>query len=151
MRRTGKCALAKYAARGKQYLVMIRPFQEGLLMQQLHYADEIKDFGEVPLGEEAELKEGELDLAIQLIEQIVNEHFEPEQYEDEVRARLEAAIQQKVEGKEVTFEEEAPKAQIIDLMEALKASLDSGGARKGPARSGAKKTGRSKSKKASSG
>ncbi len=123
MRRTGKCALAKYAARGKQYLVMIRPYQEGLLMQQLHYADEIKDFGEVPLGEEAELKEGEVDLAVQLIEQIVNEEFEPEQYEDEVRARLEAAIQQKVEGKEVTFEEEAPKAQIIDLMQALKASL----------------------------
>ena len=124
MRTTGRTALARYAARGKQYLVMIRPYQDGLLMQQLYYADELKDFGEVPLGEEKELKEGELGLAVQLIEQIASDQFEPEKYTDEVRARIWSAIEQKVEGREVVeLEEEAPKAQIVDLMEALKASL----------------------------
>jgi DNA end-binding protein Ku len=124
MRSTERTALARYAARGKQYLVMIRPYEEGLLMQQLYYADEIKDFGEVPLGEPKELKPGELELAVQLIEQIASDSFEPEKYADEVRTRIWAAIEQKVEGREVVeLEEEAPKAQIIDLMEALKASL----------------------------
>lgn len=127
MHETERCALAKYAARGKQYLVMIRPFEDGLLMQQLHYPDEIKAFAEVPLGEDLEIKEKELDLAVQLIEQIANEQFEPGKYEDEVRKRIQEAIAQKVEGREVSeVEAEAPKAQIIDLMEALKASLAQG-------------------------
>jgi DNA end-binding protein Ku len=123
MEQTGRCALAKYAARGKQYLVLIRPYENGLIMNQLHYADEVKAFADVPLGEDVELAESELDLAVQLIEQIANEHFEPEKYEDDVRKRIWDVIQQKVEGREVTYEEEAPKAKIIDLMEALKASL----------------------------
>lgn len=148
MRETGRCALAKYAARGKQYLVMIRPYEDGLLMQQLHYADEIKDFGEVPLGEDVEVDEKELGLAEQLIDQIANDRFEPEKYEDEVRLRLQSAIEQKVEGKEVTFEEEAPKAQIIDLMEALKASLGEEPEEEKP--SGKKKS-RGSAKKAASG
>ena len=124
MRETDRSALAKYAARGKQYLVMIRPFEDGLLMQQLHYPDEVKAFAEVPLGGDVEIKDKELDLAIQLIEQIATDQFEPGKYEDEVRKRIQEAISQKVEGREVSEAvEEAPKAQIIDLMEALKASL----------------------------
>ena len=124
MRETDRSALAKYAARGKQYLVMIRPFEDGLLMQQLHYPDEVKAFAEVPLGGDVEIKDKELDLAIQLIEQIATDQFEPAKYEDEVRKRIQEAISQKVEGREVSEAvEEAPKAQIIDLMEALKASL----------------------------
>jgi DNA end-binding protein Ku len=127
MKTTSRCALAKYAARGKQYLVMLRPYQKGLLMQQMHYSDEIRSFDEVPLGEETTLNQGELELAIQLIDQIAHDEFEPEKYKDEVRERIWAVIQQKVEGQEVTeIEEEAPKAQIIDLMEALKASLGEG-------------------------
>jgi DNA end-binding protein Ku len=124
MRETERSALAKYAARGKQYLVMIRPFEDGLLMQQLHYPDEIKSFAEVPLGGDVEIKDKELDLAVQLIEQIATDQFEPGKYEDDVRKRIQEAISQKVEGREVAEAvEEAPKAQIIDLMEALKASL----------------------------
>ena len=112
MKVTGYSALAKYAARGKQYLVMLRPYENGLLMQQLHYADEIKSFDDVPLGDETELKDGELDLAIQLIEQIAGEDFKPEQYSDDVRERIWATIQQRVEGREVAeVEEEAPKAR----------------------------------------
>jgi DNA end-binding protein Ku len=124
MRETGRCAVAKYASRGKQYLVLLRPFGEGLVMQQLYYQDEIRDFGEVPLGEDISLKEAEVSLAIQLIEQIATDQFDATKYGDVVRERIMAAIQQKVEGHEVVATvDEAPKAQIIDLMEALKASL----------------------------
>ena len=128
MRATGRSALARHAARGKQYLVMLRPYASGLLMQQLKYEDELKAFDEVPLGEETELKPGELELAVQLIEQIAADEFRPDQYTDEVRKRLWDAIQNKIEGREVAEDEtEAPQAQIIDLMEALKASLSGNG------------------------
>ena len=128
MRKTGRSALAKHAARGKQYLVMLRPFASGLLMQQLKYEDELKSFDEVPLGEETELKPGELELAMQLIEQIASDEFKPDQYTDDVRKRLWDAIQSKIDGRELADDEtEAPQAQIIDLMEALKASLSKNG------------------------
>ena len=128
MRTTGRSALAKHAARGKQYLVMLRPYGSGLLMQQLKYEDELKSFDDVPLGEETELKPGELELAVQLIEQIAADDFRPDQYTDEVRKRLWDAIQSKIDGREVAEDETvAPQAQIIDLMEALKASLSKNG------------------------
>jgi DNA end-binding protein Ku len=126
MKKTGRVALAKWAARGKQYLVMIRPKEHGLVMQQLLYADEVKPISEVPVGD-ADVKEPELKLAMQLIDQIASDEFHPEHYEDEVRKRYHDAIQKKVEGQEVTAAPEAPRAQIIDLMEALKASLASKG------------------------
>ena len=122
MRQTGRAALAKWAARGKQYLVLIRPVGNGLVMQQLLYKDEVRPISEVPIGD-AELKDTELKLAVQLVEQIANDEFKPENYEDDVRKRYHEAIQRKVEGQEITAAPEAPKAQIIDLMEALKASL----------------------------
>jgi DNA end-binding protein Ku len=127
MRQTGRSALAKWAARGKQYLVLIRPTKGGLVMQQLLYADEVKPISEVPVGD-AEIKEGELKLAVQLIEQIAADEFHPENYDDEVKKRYQEAIQRKIEGQEVTAAPEQPKAQIIDLMEALKASLAAKGA-----------------------
>jgi DNA end-binding protein Ku len=125
MRKSGKTALARYAARGKQYLVQIRPLPEGqgLVMQQLLYADEVRPFSEVGV-EPSEVKEPELKLAEQIIEQISNDAFEPEKYKDEVRERVHEQIQRKVEGQQIQIE--APQAQptqIIDLMEALKASL----------------------------
>ena len=130
MRRTGRSALAKYAARGKQYLVLVTPRPDGLIMQQLHYADEIRPFSEVPVGE-AEIKEAELNLAVQIVEQISTDEFRPERYHDEVKERILAQVQRKVEGQEITAAPAAaPQAQIIDLMEALKASL----ALKGPAK-----------------
>jgi len=123
MKKTGRAALARYAARGKDYLVLLRPFQEGLLMQQLRYADELRAFSEVPLVP-AEVKEPELKLAVQLIEQIATDEFHPESYEDHVRQRTRDLIEQKIAGQEITAApQEAPKAQVIDLMEALKASL----------------------------
>jgi DNA end-binding protein Ku len=129
MRETGRCALARYAARGKQYLVMVRPLEDGLAMQQLLYADEVRSFKEVGLPDKPALREAELKLAEQLVEQISSQTFDPTQYEDDVKKRIQADIQKKVEGKEIEVSEptEAP-AQVIDLMEALKASL---GAAKG--------------------
>jgi DNA end-binding protein Ku len=122
MRKTGRSALAKWAARGKQHLVLIRPAEKGLVMQQLLYADEVRPISEVPIGD-AELTDSELKLAEQLIAQIASDEFHPEHYEDEVKKRYLEAIQKKIEGQEITAAPEAPKAQIIDLMEALKASL----------------------------
>jgi DNA end-binding protein Ku len=129
MRETGRCALARYAARGKQYLVMIRPIEGGLAMQQLLYADEVRSFKEVGLPDKPALRDAELKLAEQLVEQISSQTFDPSQYEDEVKKRIQADIQKKVEGKEIEVSEPTEQpAQIIDLMEALKASL---GAAKG--------------------
>ncbi|HEV7516831.1 MAG TPA: Ku protein [Thermoanaerobaculia bacterium] len=128
MRETGRAALARYAARGKDYLVLLRPYEQGLVMQQLRYQDEIKDFSEVPIGN-AEVKEPELKLAVQLVDQIASDAFHPDTYEDEVRKKVRALIEQKIAGQEITAAPpEAPKAQIIDLMEALKASLAATGA-----------------------
>jgi DNA end-binding protein Ku len=141
MKATERVALASYAARGKQYLVLLRPFEDGLLMQQLHYPDEIRAFSEVERGDAAP-SEAELKLAKQLIEQISNDEFHPEQYEDEVKKRIEEVIARKVEGEEVTYVEAAePQAKIIDLMQALKASLDAkgGSERVGPKRAAASK------------
>ena len=125
MRHTGRTALARYSARGKQYLVQIRPLPEGsgLVMQQLLYADEVRPFSEVPL-EAGEVKEPELKLAEQIIQQISTEKFEPETYEDDVKKRVLGLIQKKVDGQEISLAPpEAGGGQIIDLMEALKASL----------------------------
>ena len=126
MQKSGRSALAKYAARGKQYLVLVRPYgPDGLVMQQLRYADEVKSFAEVPVGEGITVRDPELKLAMQLIDQITAADFQPEQYEDDVKKRIQEQIQRKVEGQDIsTVEPEAPQAQIIDLMEALKASLE---------------------------
>ena len=127
MKKTGRVAIGQYAARGKQYLVMVRPLDNVLVMEQLHYADELRAPSEVPVPE-GDVKEAELDLAVQLLEQAASAKFEPEKYSDQVRKRVLEQIQRKVEGHEITEEPaEEPKTQIIDLMDALKASLAKGG------------------------
>jgi DNA end-binding protein Ku len=128
MKRSGKAALARYAARGKQYLVLIRPKDGRLVMQQLYYADEVRPFDEIPL-EEAEVREQEVQLALQLVEQIASEGFHPERYEDAVKKRTLEAIERKVQGEEIRVAAPEPQAQVIDLMEALKASLAAPAAR----------------------
>jgi DNA end-binding protein Ku len=124
MRETGRCALAKWASKGKQYMVQIRPSGDGLILQQLMYADEVRSMKELDI-ETTEVKRNELDLAIQLINQIATESYDASAYEDEVKKRIEAIIAQKVEGKEVVVSEEPERSggQVIDLMEALRASL----------------------------
>ena len=123
MKDTQRVALARYAARGKMYLVMLRPFENGIVMQQLLYADEVRSFNEVPL-EPAEVSPKELDLAKLLVEQRAADAFKPETYEDDVKKRVLGLIQKKVEGQDISIvPTEAGGGQIIDLMEALKASL----------------------------
>jgi DNA end-binding protein Ku len=135
---TGRVALGKYAARGKQYLVMVRPMENGLVMEQLHYPDELRAFSDVPI-EDAAVKPAEIQLAKQLVEQAASDEFKPENYKDEVRERMLALIQRKVEGEDITLAPTAePEHKIIDIMEALKASLAAGAARK-PAQAADKK------------
>ncbi|MGD0993760.1 MAG: Ku protein [Gemmatimonadales bacterium] len=127
LKATNRAALGQYAARGKQYLVMVRPMGDGLVMEQLHYSDEIRSIKDVDIPE-GEVKKAELALAVQLIEQAASEEFKPEAYEDNVKKRMLESIQLKVEGHEITAEPTAaPETQIIDLMEALKQSLAQGG------------------------
>lgn len=149
---TGRAALAKYAARGKDYLVLVRPFKHGLILQQLRYNDEIRAFNEVPLGD-AKVDSDEMKLAVKLVEQIATDTFQPEKYEDKVKGEMMEAIRQKVEGQEMTIAApEEPKAQIIDLMDALKASLgddeEEAPAAQGKKTKKAKKSTAKKSKKA---
>ena len=123
MRETGRAALARYRARGRDQLVLLRPYETGLIMQQLRYADELRSFSEVPVGA-TEVKAPELDLAVQLIAQAATEEFHPEAYEDSQRRKLRELIDRKVRGEEIAVApEEAPHGEIIDLMSALKASL----------------------------
>jgi DNA end-binding protein Ku len=132
LRESKRCALGRWAARGKQYIVMIRPLDDALVMQQLLYAAEVRSIKDIEIPK-TEVKDAELRLAQQLIEQQAAERFDPAAYTDEVRARIEAAVQRKVEGQEVTMAEAPePGGQVIDLMEALRASLEKKPARKAP-------------------
>jgi len=120
---TGRVALAKYAARGKQYLVMIRPVEGGLVMQQLLYADEVRPISEVELGQE-EVKDSELKLATMIIEQRATDRFQPEHYEDDVKKRIQEQLQKKIEtGQEISSSPKPKTGEVIDLMEALRRSL----------------------------
>lgn len=127
LQKTGRAALANFAKRGRGHLVLVRPMEDGLVLEQLKYQEELRTFDDVPL-ESVEVADGELDLAVQIIEQRTSETFEPDKFEDAVRAHMLELIQRKVEGKEVSVApEERPEAKIIDLMEALKASVSAGG------------------------
>jgi DNA end-binding protein Ku len=124
MRKTGRCALGRWAARGKQHIIQLRAVEGGLVLQQLLYAEEVRKLSEIEV-EAAQVKGAELDLAVQLIEQHAADAFDPSAYEDAVKQRIEAAVQRKIEGREVSSaaEPESGGAQVIDLMEALRASL----------------------------
>src|ERR1043166_498509 len=123
LEQTGRWALARYSARGKGYLVVVRPLGKGLVMQQLYYANEVRTIDELDLGEPI-VKDNELKMAMQLAEMGAAEEFHPENYRDEVADRVRSLIQKKIDGEEITASDvEEPRAQVIDLMEALKASL----------------------------
>jgi DNA end-binding protein Ku len=123
METVDRIALAQYAARGKSYLVLLRAAGGRLMMQQLYHSDEVRDVSEVP-GERRQNREAEVKLARQLIDQITEAKFRPERYEDVVRKRIETLIQAKLKGKDITAVPAGrPKGEVIDLMEALKASL----------------------------
>jgi len=125
MRQSGRCALAKWAWKAKQYVVQVRPVEDGLVLQQLLYADEVRSLKDLTI-EPVAVSAGELQLALQLIDQISEDAYDPAQHVDEEKKRILAAIDEKIAGKQVvaSAHDEAPStAQVIDLMEALRASL----------------------------
>jgi DNA end-binding protein Ku len=126
-------ATARYAARGKDYLVLLRPFEGRMVMHQLYHTDEIRPAADVPAARRNPAA-AELKLARQLIEQITHDEFRPENYEDEVRKRVKKLIQDKVKGKDITEARPQPArgAKVVDLMEALKASLGQQGRKRAP-------------------
>jgi len=128
MRESSRCALAKWAWKGKQYIVQIRPAEDGLVLQQLFYADEVRSMKDLGI-EHVSVAPAELKLALQLIEQISRDEYDPTEYKDEERKRVLAAIDEKISGKQIVAAEHeegsAAGGQVIDLMEALKASLGS--------------------------
>ena len=124
LRQAGRCGVGRWAARGKAYLVALRPIGDVLAMQQMHFAADVRRASEIEIPK-PEVKPAELKLAEQLIEQQTSAKFDPDAYKDELHARIEAEIQKKVEGKEISVTEEPPPGdgKVIDLMEALRASL----------------------------
>jgi DNA end-binding protein Ku len=143
MAQVGRSAVAKYAARGKSYLVLLRSIGSRLVMEQLYHSDEVREIEDVPAGS-GQMRENELKLATQLIDQVTAEEFHPEKYEDEVRARIQKLIRAKAKGEEITAPpREKAKGEVIDLMDALKASLARGGAR--PRAAAARRTAHHKS------
>jgi DNA end-binding protein Ku len=124
MTETNMVALAQHVSRGKEHLVLLRPLEDGLALHVLYYADEVRPFSEIEKGPKVEVKPGEVELARMLIDQLSAKAFEPEKYRDHYRDRFQEVVDQKVAGQEVTVPEAAlPRAQVIDLMDALKQSL----------------------------
>jgi DNA end-binding protein Ku len=124
MAQAGKVALAKFVMRGRENLVVLRSSQNGLMLHAMYFADEVRDFGEIEKGESAKISGAETNLAMRLIDELSTDQFKPEQYEDEYRQRVMDLVNSKAEGKEITVVEPvAQRAQVIDLMAALKESL----------------------------
>lgn len=130
MRESGRCALARWSWKAKQYVVQVRPAEDGLVLQQLLYAEEVRSLKDLGI-EHVDVSKPELQLALQLIEQISQDAYDPAEFKDEEKARMLAAIDEKISGKQVVASERheaSSGAQVIDLMDALRASL---GPRKG--------------------
>jgi DNA end-binding protein Ku len=125
LRESGRCAVGRWASHGRDHVVIVRPSGNALALHQLHFAPEVLSADALGV-ESAKVRETELKLARQLIEQQSAESFDPAAYPDEVKARVEEAIQRKVAGREVTVAEPrpAPAGNVVDLMSALKASLE---------------------------
>jgi DNA end-binding protein Ku len=123
MKRTERIAVGKYWTRGKENVVLVRPYKKGLALHQVYYANEVRAFDDVDTGGEFTFKDVEKDLADKLIAELSQPEFKVDKYRDEYAARVMVAVEQKAAGQEVTTAPEQPKAQIIDLLEALKKSV----------------------------
>ncbi len=125
MRKSGRVAIATWAWKGRQYPVQVRPAEDGLVLQQLLYADEVRSLKELDI-EKASVTDPELQLALQIIEQISEDSYDPAHFEDTEKQRILEAIDRKIAGKQVITQPEsegAPAGEVIDLVAALKASL----------------------------
>ena len=121
---TGKIGIAKITIRSKQSLAAIRVYKNLLVLETLYFPDEVRTVDLVPgVPQTTEVNEKELSMAVQLIENL-SAPFEPEKYTDDYREALRELINKKIEGEEIEVPKEAPQKNIIDLMQALQASLD---------------------------
>lgn len=154
MTKSGRVAVGRYATRGRQQLVLLRPMGEGLAMHGLYYADEVRGFADIEIDKDIALKDAELALATQLIEQLSHDKFQPEKYEDDYRRAILEAVDRKVAGDEIVAAAPAEqREQIIDLVAALKRSLAEKASAKPRAEAVAKperKAAKAKGKKAAS-
>jgi DNA end-binding protein Ku len=123
MTRTQKVAVGRFWTRGKEQLVLLRPYKDGLVLHYVYYANEVRAFNEIDTGAKVTFSPVESDLADKLIDQLTTDGFHPERYRDTYNDRVREAIEQKVAGQQVHVAQEQPTAQIIDLFEALKRSL----------------------------
>ena len=131
LRKTGQCAVGRWVSRGKEHIIVIRPMEDGLALHQLHFKAEVRELKDLGI-EPAPVSEPELKLAQQLIDHLAAKRFDPNEYVDEFKGRVEAAIQKKVEGKQISLAEAPPathRGNVIDLMDALRASIDARGAK----------------------
>jgi len=103
--------------------VLIRPYKDGLAMHQLYYANEVRSFEDVDDTAKFTFSDKERELAERLIDQLSTDEFRPTAYHDDYADRVRAAVDQKVAGQQIVVSAEAPRAQIIDLFEALKKSI----------------------------
>jgi DNA end-binding protein Ku len=125
LRTSGRCALAKWAWRSKQYVVQVRAVDGGLVLQQLRYAEEVRSVGDLKI-DLVPVTKAELQLALQLIEHVAEKAFDPTQFVDEEKQRILAAVEKKIAGQEIIAPQhvEASRAEVVDLMSALRASLN---------------------------
>ena len=135
MAKSGRVAIAELVSRGKEQLVLIRPYRKGLVLHTMYHADEVRDFQHVPEGEKVNVSKQELELGLGLIDRLTSEEFHPENYEDEYRIRVLAMLDEKSKGKEITISAPAPqgRGKVVDIMEALKRSMERIPAKKKPA------------------
>lgn len=124
--KTGKVGLAQITIGGREWLVAIAPLGEGLMMEMLRYAEELRDpadfFTEVP---KAKPQKEMIELAVQLINQ-KSAPFDPAAYRDHYQDALKALVQEKMRGHKIIAHEEGPRptgSNVVDLMEALKRSV----------------------------
>ncbi|KWR91257.1 non-homologous end joining protein Ku [Cupriavidus sp. IDO] len=135
MAQSHRCALARWASKGKTHIVQVRPADDGLVFQQLLFADEVRSLKDLHI-EQVDVSDAELRLALQIIDQATEETYDPTQYADEEKKRVLKAIDEKIAGKNIVTHEQvevSPTGQVIDLMDALRASLAKGGKAKAPA------------------
>jgi DNA end-binding protein Ku len=126
MAKSGRVAIAELVSRGKEQLVLIRPYRKGLVLHTMYHADEVRDFEQVPKGEKVKVSENELELGVGLIDRLGSEEFKPENFKDEYRIRVLGMLDEKSKGKEIVIDTApAPKhGQVIDILEALKRSME---------------------------
>lgn len=134
MKKQEKVAVARWVGNGREHLVVLRPYEKGLILHTMYYADEVRDFDAIDIEESGTVREKEVQLAEMLINELTEKKFDPLQFKDEYRHRLLERIRAKSKGKAIEPEEkeEEKGAEVIDIMEALRRSLDKG--RSKPAR-----------------